>query len=73
MCTRRQAIKYIVTDKRGSIEALRSKIGGFYDSFVMLGLIEEILPDPETERSDSEVWIATDIAMENAVLFGIEI
>lgn len=73
MCTRKQAIKLVVTSKRGSIKTLRDSIGSFYDKFLMLGIIKEILPDPDNDSEKSENWEATEVAIENATLFGIDI
>lgn len=73
MCTRKQAIEHVVTDKRGSKKELRKKIGHFYESFVMLGIIQEILPEPDSSTSSPKNWTVTDIAMQNAMLYGIEI
>ncbi len=73
MCTRKQAIEHVVTDKQGSKKELRKKIGHFYESFVMLGIIQEILPDPDSYAESTKNWAVTDIALENAMLYGIKI
>lgn len=73
MCTRKQAIEHVVMGKRGSKSELRKKIGHLYESFVMLGIIKEILPDPESSLSSSESWTVTEIAMQNALLYGIKV
>ena len=73
MCTRKQAIEHVVNNKRGSKKELRRKIGHFYESFLMLGIIQEVLPDPDSYASSSDSWAVTDIAIQNAVLYGIKI
>lgn len=73
MCTRKQAMEQVVKDQGGSRRDLRKKIGHFYESFVMLGIIQELLPEPDSTASASVTWKITAVARQNAVLYGIEI
>ncbi len=76
MCTRKQAIQIIVTEKYGNTEKLREQIGAFYDSFVTLGFITELLPIPvemRSSRTSEKVdWEVTDLAIKKARFFRLE-
>lgn len=74
MCTRRQAIRFVVEKNYGTIRDIKSLIGDFYDSFVMLGLISERLPSPAgTNVNDESLieWEATELATEKAKIFNL--
>lgn len=75
MCTRRQAIQIVVEKNYGTIRDLKDRIGDFYDSFVMLGLISERLPSPSGEsiRNGESIieWEATELATEKARIFNL--
>jgi len=76
MCTRKQALQIIVTEKCGNTEKLRRQIGAFYDSFVSLGFITELLPIPvemRNSRISNEVdWEVTDLARKKARFFRLK-
>ncbi len=75
MCTRRQAIGFVIKKNCGTIREIKSLIGDFYDSFVMLGLISERLPSPSGKSSNTNSsaieWEATELAAEKAKIFNI--
>ena len=73
MCTLQEAVAYVVSHKQGTIRDLRKQIGDFYDSFILLGMIEECIPAHDEVDDTCKDWYATKIAEDHALLFGIEL
>ncbi len=73
MCTRKQAIQIIVKEKSGNKKDLRKKIGTFYESFVTLGFITELLPVPKEFQKPLTIknvdWEVTELAVKKAKFF----
>lgn len=70
MCTRIDAIRYVVTNKFGYKKELEAKIHGFYRSFLITGLIYEPAGAPSFDDSEdlgiAREWIATPEAYKRA-------
>ena len=73
MCTRRQAIKYIVDRKQGRIDDLKNKLGNLYEPFVTMGFVEvRIKSSASTPKSTSLVeWVSTDRAHEQQEFYDL--
>lgn len=72
MCTRRQAISIIVGQKHGTIAAIKRQIGDrLYDSFVILGFIEErpVLNNVASESDELIEWEATRLATQKSEFY----
>lgn len=73
MCTRKQAIFRVVEKRQGTISEIKKLIGGFYDPFVIMGIISERVPahnDTVVSKSKKRVeWEATELAEEKARIF----
>lgn len=76
MCDRKEALQYVITNRYGSKEELKSKIHVCYEEFISVGFISEparipswfIVPQSPIKRE----WVATDLAFRRAKVLGVK-